>query len=369
LSRWHWIILGLTWTAAPICIADDVLYSYDGDMMPYAEGAGWALGSPCEPPCTESVEDGHFVLRWSETEDFANYDYTIAGVSEDPPPTLWVEWSFRSNHGKGPYASSCDAKFTLHYERVFDVVNQYGDAAFATGAYVGISGLELDAWHTYRFESLDGFNYTIATDGAVFAATHDYTADGVHYLQFGGRGERCIGDEFPDIIENAWDFIRFGTISYGEQIVASDPPSGYVDARQHAMLDRFTVTFDEPNYVYLDEITVDVKGGDAPDVIQTRRLNNGPPDTVEIVLDRPIPIGETTTFTFDDGVAVNVIEYTFAPGDTNGNGLVELDDIAEFQRCFGQSPSTGVCLALDLTRNGTLDLEDYTELRMLFTGP
>ena len=76
-----------------------------------------------------------------------------------------------------------------------------------------------------------------------------------------------------------------------------------------------------------------------------------------------------TTLTFDDGVAVNVIEYTCAPGDTNGNGLVELDDIAEFQRCFGQSPPTGACLAVDLTRDGSIDLEDHAELTALLTGP
>jgi len=95
----------------------------------------------------------------------------------------------------------------------------------------------------------------------------------------------------------------------------------------------------------------------------------GAPDAVEIVPDHPIPVGEATIFISHDGVAVNVIDYTFAPGDANGNGLVELDDIAEFQRCFGKSPLTGVCLALDLIRDGTIDLDDYTELRILFTGP
>jgi hypothetical protein len=80
-------------------------------------------------------------------------------------------------------------------------------------------------------------------------------------------------------------------------------------------------------------------------------------------------MGETTTFTFDDGVAINVVEYTFAPGDTNGNGLVELDDIAEFQRCFAQSPLTGVCLALDLVSDDEIDLDDLVELTALLTGP
>ncbi|MGB2985637.1 MAG: hypothetical protein WBE26_07110, partial [Phycisphaerae bacterium] len=134
-------------------------------------------------------------------------------------------------------------------------------------------------------------------------------------------------------------------------------------------LDRFTVTFDSPNYVYLDEITVEVTGGVAPVVTQTRRRENDGPETVEIVLDRPIPMGETTTFTFNDGVAVNVVEYTFAPGDTNGNGLVDLFDVATFQNCFAQTPLTGACHAVDLVADETLDLADYAEFQPALIGP
>ena len=52
-------------------------------------------------------------------------------------------------------------------------------------------------------------------------------------------------------------------------------------------------------------------------VIQTRRLENGDPETVEIVLDRPLTVDQTTTFTFNeaagtvsDSAIVNVVEYT-----------------------------------------------------------
>ncbi len=172
---------------------------------------------------------------------------------------------------------------------------------------------------------------------------------------------------------NEWDLVRFGTISYGEQIVASDPPRGFVDAREHAALDRFTVTFDSPNYVYLDEITVDVTGPPKADrlprVSQTRRRDNGEPDTVEIVLDRPIARGETTLFTFDDGLAVNVIEYTFAPGDTDGDGDADLRDIAASQRCFSLINPTGPCWALDLDQSQLIDHTDHAALVSSLTGP
>lgn len=48
-------------------------------------------------------------------------------------------------------------------------------------------------------------------------------------------------------------------------------------------------------------------------VIATRRQDNGPPETVEIVLDRPLAVGSTTRFTFNTGAATpQTIEYTVA---------------------------------------------------------
>ena len=48
------------------------------------------------------------------------------------------------------------------------------------------------------------------------------------------------------------------------RFTASDPPGGFLDAREYAGLDCFSVTFDSPNYVYLDEITVEVTGEGKP---------------------------------------------------------------------------------------------------------
>jgi hypothetical protein len=280
---------------------------------------------------------------------------------------LWVEWRFRSNHPLGEIFFSCDAHLSVRYEGILDSIQMYGDAAISFSGDDYVRGLAIDEFHTYRFESLDGVRYTFSVDGLIFVRAFDYFGNGYHYLQFGGRGG-CVSDQIPNMV-NEWDFIRFGTIAYGEQIVGSDPPRGFLDARKHASLDRFTVTFEQPNYVYLDEITVDVTGGVPPIVTQTRRLEDGSPKTVEIVLDRPIPMRQTTTFTFNDGEVVNLIEYTFVPGDTNGDGLVNLADIAAFQCCFGQTDLTGACLALDLVPDDRLDLDDLAAVLPHLTGP
>jgi len=289
--------------------ADDTLYRYEGDVVPLDPQAGWVLADPCVPPCSEAVEDGHFVLLWPQADDIANYHYWIARDPDPPPPTLWVEWRFRSNHPFGWVHISCDARFNIRYGGARDIVNMYGDAAISFSGDDVISGLDINEFHTYRYESLDGVNYTITVDGQSFMADTDDTPVTSHYLQLAGIGG-CLGDQIPNM-KNEWDFVRFGTISFGEQIISTDPLSGYLDPGVYSDLDRFTVTFDSANYVYIDDITVQVTGGIAPVVTQTRRRENDEPDTVEIVLDRPLPAGQLTRFIMNDGQTTNVVEYSF----------------------------------------------------------
>jgi hypothetical protein len=207
----------------------------------------------------------------------------------------------------------------------------------------------------------------VSVDGTVFVHGIDDHPNGLPYLQFGGAGG-CTGDQFPNMI-NEWDHVRFGTISYGEQIVSSYPPDGFVDAREYSPLDRFTVTYDSPNYVYLDEISVNVSSGEAPAVIQTRRLDNGDPETVEIVLDRPIPYDARTRFIFDDGEVTNIVAFVFAAGDTDGDGDADLHDFAAFQACFGSDMLDGPCLPLDSITDDTINLADYAEFEGVLDGP
>jgi hypothetical protein len=350
-----------------VACADEALYRYEGDILPYDVPGTWTVYDPCEEPCSESLGDGDFVLTWPHAGNFANYSYRIAEPPESPPPSLWVEWRFRSNHPFGHVFWGCDGRFSVKYGGMFEVVYMYGDAAISISGDDAVTGLDINEFHTYRFESLDGVNYWISVDGLVFIVDADDVPNGYHTLQFGGRGG-CASDQIPDMV-NEWDFIRFGTISYGEQIVAHDPPERVLDAREHAELDRFTVTFDSPNYVYIDEIMVYVTGGVPPEVIQTRRRENDEPDTVEIVLDGPLPMGETTYFVFDDGVGANVVAYTFAPGDTDGDGLATLADVAALQNCFGQTDLTGVCRAVDLIEDDIIDLSDFAALTDLLTPP
>ena len=65
--------------------ADETLYRYEGDVHPLDPSAGWVIGNPCDPPCSEFLEDGHFVRLWSEAADFVNYHLQVA-EPPDPPP-------------------------------------------------------------------------------------------------------------------------------------------------------------------------------------------------------------------------------------------------------------------------------------------
>lgn len=362
VRAWSTIVLLLLATPA---LADDVLYRYEANVLPYDPSAGWITGDPCG--CDELLLGGHLVLYWELPGGPVGYLYWIAQPPVAPPPTLWVEWRFRSNHPIPRTSYTCDGRVSIQYGGMHEVVWMYGDAAVSFGGDYAVVELNIDEFHTYRFESLDGLNYTVAVDGNVFIVDWQNQPNGYHALQFSGDGG-CIGDKMPNTI-NEWDFVRYGTISYGELSISTDPLQGFVDARVQPMLDRFTVTYDEPNYVYIDEVAVTTTGGVAPEVVATRRLDNGPPETVEIVLDRPIPYNATTSFTIDDGTVVQTVEFTYAPGDTDGDGDADLADFAAFQNCFGASPVTGRCLPLDFNTDSAIDLLDFAEWQQVFAEP
>jgi hypothetical protein len=364
-------------------MADELLCRYEGDVLPYDESAGWQVFRACTSPCTESLVDGRFVLSWPVPNRRVNYHHDIAWApTTSPPPTLWVEWRFRSNHPLGPFFTVCDASFSLYYKSVHAPLDLYGDAVISFSGSDYLLGLELFTFHTYRFESPNGVDFWYSVDGNVFYVGQGIQSNPRHYIQFRGSGG-CNGDWIPNMV-NEWDFVRYGTLSYGELIVAADPPEGLLDARQHAGLDRFLITFDEPSYVYIDDITVQVTdaltGLPMPELVPTvsKTRRREPPDSfdveddpriVEIVLDRPIPFHATTRFTFDDGVAVNVVEYAFAPGDADGSGTVDLLDVAYLLNCLDSTDTADQCGVFDWDRNALVDHVDALDVLALVQDP
>ena len=350
--------------------ADGLLFSYDADISPLDPSAGF-LADPCTATCSESLESGHLVHRWASGGDDVTYGRILVPSGQPQPSTLWIEWRFRSTESLGSFLF-CDARFYWGYKSIHDGLQLFGDAAVSFDGESFVLGLEKTAFHHYRFESTDGASYTVSVDGMVFLASTDSEITGPGF-GFGGDGG-C--DASPTV--NAWDFVRYGTISYGEAVVDSDPPMGDVSAIDYPDRTRFTVTYDSPNYVYVDEISVTVEDFagvtpvapmNYPMVTQTRRLDNGPPEVVEIVLDKPIPHAAVTTFTLTDGVATNVIEYTLSPADADGDGLATLADFAHFQNCFRAGAASSFCRTFDLSRNGSIDLTDHTLAQPFLTNP
>ena len=186
----------------------------------------------------------------------------------------------------------------------------YGDKAFSADGNESIS-LPFNEFHTYRFESNDGVNYGISGNGDVFISDSQNSPNGFHYLQLRGHGG-CGGDQIPNMV-NEWDFVRYGILGTNEQVVATVPMSGALGPGAYTNFTSFLVTFDQPNYVYIDDINVAVTGGIAPVVTATRRTDTHDEHTVEIVLDRALPQNELTTFTMSDGQTTNIINYDFRP--------------------------------------------------------
>ncbi len=308
--------------------ADELLYRYEGDALP--QDVGWANAQNCEPPCHESTENGHLVVRWPTLGGYINYTYFIAQSPQLPPaPPFWVEWSFKSNHPFTQFHHLCDASFRIRYNTVFDGLQLNGNAVFPLHGGPELLDLELDTLRTFRFETPDGGHYTIYVDGKPLFEDDDYLAFQIdHWVQIEGQGG-CTWDNIPNKI-NEWDFVRYGQISYGEQIVSTSPPNGELDATQYPALDRFTVTFDAPNYVFVDDISVEVlglPGTPVPMVLASKRLDNSEPEIVEIILDRPMPIGATTRFTLNDGTTVNTVEFTLPTPGACCAGITCVDSI------------------------------------------
>ena len=180
------VLLGLVVlvVVVPSALADDVLYRYEADVLPYDESTGWVIADPCEPPCSESLEDGHFVLHWSEAYNMENYHFSMSQLPGHPLPTLWVEWRFRSNHPYSAVWYGCDGRFKVRYGIVSELLYMQGDAVFSFAGDLLVSGLALDEFHTCRFESLDGVNFRISVDGLVVMDRPDNHPTGSHYLQF-----------------------------------------------------------------------------------------------------------------------------------------------------------------------------------------
>ncbi len=285
---------------------DDLMHQFEGNGLLSDPQTGWLIFNPCEPPCTELSGQGTFMLYWTQAGDIVNYHKIITSPDETPPETLWVEWRFRSNRIMPATSYSCDARMVI-YRGKLDIVYLLGNAAVAASGNQAILGLDPLEFHSFRFESPDRFNYRVSVDGEVFIIDAFVDVENLHFLQVQGIGN-CPPSSASTT--NEWDFVRYGTMTFGEAISSTEPPQGVLDPALFPTLDRFTVTYDVPNYAYIEDITVTVTSGVAPQVIKTRRLDNGDPETIEIALDRPLALGTTTTFTFNDGDLVQSIAYT-----------------------------------------------------------
>ena len=330
--------------ASPI-YADELLHGLEGTTTPSDPSTDWIVGNPCTNPCTETVETGHFVRYWSEAGDMTWHSKWITFPDETPPETLWVEWRFRSNRLMPLTSYSCDAAMVI-FRGDLEVVYLLGNAAVANSGNQFILGLDPNEFHSYRFESPDRINYRVSVDGEVFIVDALQNVENLHYLQVFGIGN-CPPPSASTT--NEWDMVRYGTLTYGDAISSTDPPAGVLDPLLFPTLDRFTITYDSPNYVYIEDITVSVTSGEAPLVLQTRRLDNGDPETVEIVLDRALALGATTTFTFDDGDLVQSIAYTLPQEGTccHPDGLCTLTPNPDCTVAGGIFHASGTCQTIE----------------------
>lgn len=374
----------MTLLAAAGAHGDELLYRYEGDYVPGPD-QGW-IRQCCPIGATDRVQDGNLVVVWTERPGFLGYHHWIAQPPEiPPPPPFWLEWRFRSDQPWDRLQRFCDAAMQVQYMRVFNSLLMFGDTVISLSGDDAVSGLPNNQFRTYRFETTNGLDYCYWIDGQLFTQDAGTSQDmGYSSFQLQGDGP-CGGINYPFFPKiNEWDYVRYGRVTTGEEIIAAEPEQGFHDPDSMTGVDRFAVTFDQPNYVYVDDITVEVTGGEAPQILWTRRRDQDGPESLEIVLDRPLPPNETTRFIMSDGGTTNIVRYTLQWADTNGDGAVDLRDAAALQNCFGiNKPTSAVhqdALFIrgwnEQSRLPVQDQDDigghsppYNARKILFSGP
>jgi len=379
--------------------ADEIAFTYEADTWPWL--AGFLIAHECldQFDCVDSLEDGHYVLNLDPglQSGIYNYHRTITPTGGTPPDTLWVEWRFRSNYS---YLDSDgfvldDARVVTQYDQTVVSVStwMWGDAAFDASVCCSVTGMAMGEFHSYRFEIADGLSSRRWADGELLEATSACcSGNGGTFIQFGGVGGGGGGPYFG--LTDEWDFVRYGLITFGEVVIASDPPSGYIDPRQDRPvgmpqtlqgLDRFTVTFNEPNGLHVGNITVESTAPVAlrPNVQWVTRPEGDDGDTWEIRLDKRIPPGHRTRFIISDEAdaaavgevgASSVVEYAYLPADVNGDETANTEDLLALVQGLNACVSGGSCgsaeslLHRDINRSGTVNTQDLLRTVQLLNG-
>ena len=396
--------LGATTAFVAASRGDEVVFAYEANAWPWE--AGFVIGGQCLPQfsCLAGLEDGHLAVDVSPGQGQGSYYWhrwiTMPGGT--PPATLWVEWRFRSNYS---YLESNgfvldDARVRTEYdETVVSVATwMWGDAAFDAGGAHAVTGMTMGEFHTYRFEIANGLDSFRWADGRFLQETNACCEGaGTTFVQFGGIGGSGLGGPdgmgYPGLTD-FWDYLRYGLITFGEVVIASDPPSGYIDPRQDRPvgmpqtlqgLDRFTVTFNEPNGLQIGNITVESTAPASlrPNVQWVTRPEGDDGDTWEIRLDKRIPPGHRTRFIISDEAdaaavgevgASSVVEYAYLPADVNGDETANTQDLLALVQGLNACIAGGSCgsaeslLHRDINRSGTVNTQDLLRTVQLLNG-
>ncbi len=71
------VLVALSLVAVPRGIADEAVYLYEDEALPYDASAESIIADACEDTSGPSLHNGHFVLERVRAGDMAGYDYTI----------------------------------------------------------------------------------------------------------------------------------------------------------------------------------------------------------------------------------------------------------------------------------------------------
>jgi hypothetical protein len=154
-------------------------------------------------------------------------------------------------------------------------------------------------------------------------------------------------------------------------IESTDPADGSIDARQATQPDgtgafgwsALRITFNgPPGDLIPSDFSINSSGGNAPMIMEIVPKSE---NTIDVLLDGPIPVGEWTWITHDGTGTTTCLGYL--PGDADGNSLVNGDDILAHIDALDGNLVLPV-YASDVDQSGATEPDDLLRLIDLMNG-
>ncbi len=149
-------------------------------------------------------------------------------------------------------------------------------------------------------------------------------------------------------------------------VLSSDPPNGYVDVRSDRDVFGNPQGISTISITLNQEVDLSARIVDVISTIGTLRVLSieGGGREWSINLDGPIPAGESTIVSIDEGSVL--LSFHSRPGDVNLDGVSNEEDVRSLMAAI--SSKEAAVQDLDINRDGIVSIQDVEDLQIILEG-